>query len=141
MRDQCVGRPARDGTSDRSHRRRTDRRDHAAASRRSRCATTAEREIGPRAYGRNRRGVRGAHSAKGRVGMNHRLPEKIARRLRLPLIAAPMLAVSGPELGIAACKAGVIGAFPVANARTIDTLESWLTKITGDLEHAANENP
>jgi nitronate monooxygenase len=73
--------------------------------------------------------------------MNHRLPEKIARRLRLPLIAAPMLAVSGPELAIAACKAGVIGAFPVANARTIDTLESWLTKITGDLEHAANENP
>ncbi len=73
--------------------------------------------------------------------MNHRLPEKIARRLRLPLIAAPMLAVSGPELAIAACRAGVIGAFPVANSRTIDTLESWLTKITTDLDRGANENP
>ena len=41
----------------------------------------------------------------------NRLPEKITRRLTLPLIAAPMLAVSGPELAIAACVNGVIGAF------------------------------
>jgi nitronate monooxygenase len=73
--------------------------------------------------------------------MNQRLPGKIARRLRLPLIAAPMLAVSGPELAIAACKGGVIGAFPVANARSIDTLDGWLTKIAGELGRAADENP
>jgi nitronate monooxygenase len=72
---------------------------------------------------------------------NPRLPEKIARRLKLPLIAAPMLAVSGPELAIAACNAGVIGAFPVANARTIDTLDAWLTKIAAELARAAEENP
>ena len=72
---------------------------------------------------------------------NPRLPEKIARRLRLPLIAAPMLAVSGPELAFAACRAGVIGAFPCANARTADTLDAWLTKIAGDLEAAAHANP
>ena len=72
--------------------------------------------------------------------MSQRLPEKIARRLRLPLIAAPMLAVSGPELAIAACLSGVIGAFPVANARTIDTLDSWLTKIADALDRAAQEN-
>jgi nitronate monooxygenase len=72
---------------------------------------------------------------------NRRLPEKIARRLKLPLIAAPMLAVSGPELAIAACKAGVIGAFPVANARTIDTLDSWLANITSTLDGAAKESP
>jgi nitronate monooxygenase len=72
---------------------------------------------------------------------SRRLPEKIARRLRLPLIAAPMLAVSGPELAIAACMNGVIGAFPVANARTIDTLDAWLTKIAGALDRAADENP
>jgi nitronate monooxygenase len=73
--------------------------------------------------------------------MNQRLPGKIARRLRLPLIAAPMLAVSGPELAIAACKGGVIGAFPVANARSIDTLEAWLTKIADELGRAADEDP
>ena len=65
--------------------------------------------------------------------INRRLPEKIARRLKLPLIAAPMLAVSGPELAIAACKAGVIGAFPLANARTIDNVDTWLTKIESTL--------
>ena len=70
-----------------------------------------------------------------------RLPEKIARRLRLPLIAAPMLAVSGPDLAIAACINGVIGAFPVANARTIETLDAWLTKIADALDLAAKENP
>ncbi len=44
------------------------------------------------------------------------LPEAIQRRLRLPLIAAPMLRVSGLELVIAACRSGVVGAFPTANA-------------------------
>src|SRR5580704_619438 len=73
--------------------------------------------------------------------LSNRLPEKIARRLRLPLIAAPMLAVSGPELAVAACVNGVIGAFPVANARTIDTLDAWLTKIAAALERAREENP
>jgi len=73
--------------------------------------------------------------------MTSRLPETIARRLRLPLIAAPMLAVSGPELAIAACKAGVIGAFPVANARNADNLDLWLKKITAALDRAQEENP
>lgn len=43
------------------------------------------------------------------------LPATIVRRLRLPLIAAPMFAVSGPELVLAACRSGAIGAFPAAN--------------------------
>jgi nitronate monooxygenase len=73
--------------------------------------------------------------------MSGRLPEKIARRLRLPLIAAPMLAVSGPDLAIAACRAGVIGAFPLANARTIENVDKWLTKIEDTLKIAAEENP
>ncbi|HEY4940679.1 MAG TPA: nitronate monooxygenase [Rhizomicrobium sp.] len=58
-----------------------------------------------------------------------RLPPSIASRLRLPLIAAPMLRVSGPELVTAACRAGVIGAFPTKNARTTDELDAWLTDI------------
>lgn len=50
-------------------------------------------------------------------------------RLRLPLIAAPMLRVSGIELVSAACRAGIVGAFPTPNARTLDELESWLVRL------------
>lgn len=57
------------------------------------------------------------------------LPSAIAERLRLPLIAAPMFRVSGPELVIAACRAGVIGAFPTANCRTVEELDGWLSRI------------
>lgn len=56
-----------------------------------------------------------------------------ADRLRLPLIAAPMFQVSGPELVLAACRAGVIGAFPAANCRTIDVLDEWLTRFDDEL--------
>lgn len=61
-----------------------------------------------------------------------RLPHHIASRLRIPVIAAPMLRVSGPELAAAACRAGVIGAFPTANARTIGQLDEWLGQIRAD---------
>jgi len=60
-------------------------------------------------------------------------PAPLARRLRLPLIAAPMLNVSGPDLVIAACRQGVIGAFPTANAGGPQGLEDWLTRITAAL--------
>src|ERR1700730_7919901 len=73
--------------------------------------------------------------------LSNRLPDKIATPLRLPLIAAPMLAVSGPDLAIAACKAGVIGSFPLANARTVEGVEAWLTQIETDLARAAGETP
>lgn len=53
-----------------------------------------------------------------------------ADRLRIPVIAAPMLRISGPELVSAACAAGVAGAFPTANARSIDELDTWLGQIT-----------
>src|SRR6202451_15722 len=73
--------------------------------------------------------------------LSNRLPEKIATRLRLPLIAAPMLSVSGPDLTIAACKAGVIGSFPLANARTVEGVEAWLTQIETELAREVDENP
>jgi nitronate monooxygenase len=62
-----------------------------------------------------------------------RLPAAIARRLALPVIAAPMLRVSGPDLVVAACNAGVVGAFPTKNARTPDELDAWLTDIRNRL--------
>jgi nitronate monooxygenase len=64
------------------------------------------------------------------------LPGPLASRLRLPLIAAPMFRVSGPDLVIAACRAGVIGAFPTANCRDIGELDAWLTRMRRDLSPA-----
>lgn len=57
------------------------------------------------------------------------LPDSIIKRLRLPVIAAPMLRVSGPDLVIAACRSGVVGAFPTANARSVEELDQWLGQI------------
>jgi len=51
-------------------------------------------------------------------------------RLRLPLIVAPMFLLSGPEIVVAAARAGVVGAFPTLNARTVSDLEDWLREIT-----------
>lgn len=57
------------------------------------------------------------------------LPDAITARLRVPVIAAPMLRVSGVDLVTAACRAGVIGAFPTANARSVEELDAWLGQI------------
>jgi nitronate monooxygenase len=65
--------------------------------------------------------------------IGHRLAEAIRARLTLPLIAAPMLRVSGPDLVVAACRAGVVGAFPTKNARTAGELDAWFTDIRARL--------
>jgi nitronate monooxygenase len=57
-------------------------------------------------------------------------------RLALPLIAAPMLRVSGIDLVSAACRAGVVGAFPTPNARTTEELESWLQRLDREAAEA-----
>ncbi|MEO1192858.1 MAG: nitronate monooxygenase [Pseudomonadota bacterium] len=61
----------------------------------------------------------------------------LRERLRLPVVAAPMFLVSGPDLVTAATAGGVIGAFPTLNARTEEDLERWLTVMSaapgGDL--------
>ena len=65
-----------------------------------------------------------------------RLPARFAERLRLPVIAAPMLHVSGPDLVIATCQAGVIGAFPTLNPRLMGVeggLDAWLSQIRAEL--------
>ena len=57
-------------------------------------------------------------------------------KLRLPVFAAPMFLISGPELVLAACKAGIIGAFPTPNARPVEQLEIWMKQITEGLAQA-----
>ncbi|MDX2143730.1 MAG: nitronate monooxygenase [Rhodospirillaceae bacterium] len=58
----------------------------------------------------------------------------IKSRMALPAIAAPMFLVSGPDLVIAACKAGVIGSFPTLNARPLEVLEQWFQRIVRELD-------
>jgi nitronate monooxygenase len=50
-------------------------------------------------------------------------------RLRLPVVAAPMFLISGPELVIEASRCGIIGAFPTTNARTTQELDAWMSSI------------
>ena len=69
------------------------------------------------------------------------LPESLKNSLRLPIIGAPMFIVSGPELVIAQCKAGVIGSFPALNARPQEMLDEWLTRIRSELDAARAADP
>ncbi|PZO68336.1 MAG: nitronate monooxygenase [Paracoccus denitrificans] len=65
--------------------------------------------------------------------------------LRLPVVASPMFIVSGPELVIAQCKAGIVGSFPALNAREGDgeppLLDAWLTRIEEELDRHNQANP
>ena len=69
------------------------------------------------------------------------LPESLANSLRIPVIGAPMFIVSGPELVIAQCKAGIVGAFPALNARPPELLDEWLTRIRQELDEFSAEFP
>ncbi len=62
--------------------------------------------------------------AQGRFG-------EIIQRLTLPVLVAPMFLVSGPQMVIAAQRAGLLGAFPAPNTRTVDDLRAWMSEIDG----------
>jgi nitronate monooxygenase len=62
-------------------------------------------------------------------------------RLRLPVIASPLFIVSGPELVIAQCKAGIVGSFPALNARPQSLLDEWIHQITEELAAWNRDNP
>jgi nitronate monooxygenase len=64
------------------------------------------------------------------------LLEELYAGLKLPVIVAPMFLISGPDLVIAAGKAGLIGAFPAPNARHIEDLAAWLPRIESELTAA-----
>ena len=61
------------------------------------------------------------------------LPPVLRDRLRLPVIGSPLFIVSGPDLVIAQCKAGIVGSFPSLNARPVSQLDEWLAQITEEL--------
>ncbi|KRA24669.1 2-nitropropane dioxygenase [Microbacterium sp. Root61] len=62
------------------------------------------------------------------------LPDRIASRLAIPVICAPMFLISEPQLVVAACKAGVLGSFPRQNTRTREDFEAWLRQIREELD-------
>ena len=69
----------------------------------------------------------------------------ILSHLRIPVVASPMFIVSGPDLVIAQCKAGIVGSFPALNARESDgeapLLDAWLTRIAEELDRHNQANP
>ena len=69
------------------------------------------------------------------------LPKPWLDQMTLPVIAAPMFLVSGPELVAACCKAGVIGSFPAPNARPIDVLDEWMGRLNRILDDARKNHP
>ena len=69
------------------------------------------------------------------------LPEFLQNNLRVPVVGSPLFLVSGPELVIAQCKAGIIGSFPALNARPAEVLDEWLTRINTELEEYKAANP
>ncbi len=62
-------------------------------------------------------------------------------RLRLPVIGSPLFIISGPDLVIAQCKAGIVGSFPALNARPQGLLDEWLHRITEELAAWNRDNP
>ena len=69
------------------------------------------------------------------------LPDVLKGRLSVPAIAAPLFIISGPELVIAQCKAGIVGSFPSLNARGEGMFEQWLIQITQELDAYNQANP
>ncbi len=61
------------------------------------------------------------------------LPESFRGRISVPAVAAPMFLVSGPELIIESCRAGVPAAFPALNQRSTAEFVEWLDEVAGAL--------
>ena len=69
------------------------------------------------------------------------IPSHIKDNLSIPVIGSPLFLVSGPELVIAQCKAGIIGSFPALNARPQHVLEEWIIRIKTELAEYQEQNP
>ncbi|MES3110387.1 NAD(P)H-dependent flavin oxidoreductase [Sphingomonas aurantiaca] len=65
----------------------------------------------------------------------------ILKNLRLPVIGSPLFIISGPDLVIAQCKAGIVGSFPALNARPQALLDEWLHRITEELSAHNRAHP
>lgn len=69
------------------------------------------------------------------------LDPNLRASLTLPVICAPLFLVSGPDLVREACRAGVVGALPRQNARSLEEFEAWLSDITQALARHREAHP
>ena len=69
------------------------------------------------------------------------LPKILEGNLSVPVIGSPLFLVSGPELVIAQCKAGIVGSFPALNARPQHVLTEWIIRIKTELAEYQAANP
>ncbi|MBO6678548.1 nitronate monooxygenase family protein [Parvibaculum sp.] len=69
------------------------------------------------------------------------LPDILKDKLEIPVIGSPLFIVSGPELVIAQCKAGIVGSFPALNARPAHVLEEWIKRTKGELGEYQAKHP
>ena len=69
------------------------------------------------------------------------LPKILEGNLSIPVIGSPLFLVSGPELVIAQCKAGIVGSFPALNARPQHVLGEWIVRIKTELAEYQAANP
>ena len=69
------------------------------------------------------------------------IDKKIQDNISVPIIGAPLFLVSGPDLVIAQCKAGIIGSFPALNARPQHVLDEWIVRIKTELAEYKDANP
>ncbi|MCK0133140.1 nitronate monooxygenase [Arenibacter sp. S6351L] len=61
------------------------------------------------------------------------------KELALPVVAAPMFLISGPQLVIECCKNGIVGTFPALNQRSTEGFEDWLVEIKTELKKYEEE--
>jgi nitronate monooxygenase len=61
------------------------------------------------------------------------MPAAFRNRLSIPVIGSPLFIISGPELVMAQCRAGIIGSFPSLNARPLAQFEEWLQRLSTEL--------
>ncbi len=61
------------------------------------------------------------------------MPAAFQNRLSIPVIGSPLFIISGPELVMAQCRAGIIGSFPSLNARPLAQFEEWLQRLSTEL--------
>ena len=69
------------------------------------------------------------------------IPNQLKDKLTMPVIGAPLFLVSGPDLVIAQCKAGIVGSFPALNARPQHVLDEWIIRIKTELAEYQEQNP
>ena len=65
----------------------------------------------------------------------------VLRDLKFPVIGSPLFIISNPQLVIAQCTSGVIGAMPALNARPAELLDEWLAEITEALAAWDRDHP